>query len=126
MSYVLDTSVLLAITFSEPGSENVRPRISGGLMCSVNVTEVLTKYLDRGASEADALLSFQEFLLNVHDYDAHLAVQAGLLRSSTRHLGLSLGDRACLALALREKATVLTADRTWTKLDVGVGIEVIR
>lgn len=60
------------------------------------------------------------------DYDEDLALAASKLRPATRHKGLSLGDRACLALAIREGATAITTDRAWADLDVGCHIEVIR
>lgn len=59
-------------------------------------------------------------------FDTDLALRAALLRNSTRPYGLSLGDRACLALARREGLPVLTADRSWAKLDVGVEVVLIR
>jgi PIN domain nuclease of toxin-antitoxin system len=44
----------------------------------------------------------------------------------TRPYGLSLGDRACLALAIRRKATVYTTDAAWKNLNLGIEVEVIR
>ncbi len=59
-------------------------------------------------------------------FDGALGISAGQLRAATKHLGLSLGDRACLALAIQEDATALTADRSWADLDIGCKIELIR
>jgi PIN domain nuclease of toxin-antitoxin system len=64
--------------------------------------------------------------LNVVDFDMSQAVAAGGLRPSTRSLGLSLGDRACLALAASSGVTALTTDRAWARLEVGVLVDVIR
>ena len=64
--------------------------------------------------------------LAIRPFDESLAVAAGLLRSATREHGLSLGERACLAMARCEGAAVLTADRTWATLNVGVEVELIR
>jgi len=60
------------------------------------------------------------------DFDWAAGLAAGLLRASTRRFGLSLGDRACLALAQQLQAPVLTTDRVWERLDIGVPIVVIR
>jgi PIN domain nuclease of toxin-antitoxin system len=62
----------------------------------------------------------------VADFDAELAYRTGLLRRETRSFGLSLGDRACLALALREKLPVFTTDRRWRELRLGIEINVLR
>jgi ribonuclease VapC len=64
--------------------------------------------------------------LNILPFDTELAYRAGILRSQTRKLGLSFGDRACLALGWQLDVPVLTADRNWRSLDVGVEIRVIR
>jgi len=48
------------------------------------------------------------------------------LRLPTRSLGLSLADRACLALARRLDLPVITAGLTWLGADVGVEIRSIR
>ena len=68
----------------------------------------------------------ESYGLAIRPFDESLALEAGFLRTSTRQYGLSLGDRACLALALREGAPVVTADRTWANLDLGIDIRVIR
>ena len=60
------------------------------------------------------------------DFDEALGLRAGALRLATRHLGLSLGDRACLALAEREQLPILTGDGAWALLDIGLDIRLIR
>ena len=62
----------------------------------------------------------------MRDFDESLAEESVRLRSVTKSKGLSLGDRACLALAVLEKAEVLTTDRIWAELDIGCDIQVIR
>lgn len=59
-------------------------------------------------------------------FTAEQAKAAGNLIAQTRPFGLSLGDRACLSLALELKAPVYTADRSWKDLKIGVRIHVIR
>jgi PIN domain nuclease of toxin-antitoxin system len=117
---------LLAVLFEEPGGERVAPLIAGSTMGAVNLSEVVAKLIDRGWDVAPARATVLRLRLEVAPLDKELAIETGLLRAATRTLGLSLGDRACLALARAEGATVLTADRTWAGLDLGVTIEVIR
>ena len=126
MSVVFDSSALLAIAFEEDGAAVAARALSGGIVSAVNASEVVAKFVDLGSGEDDARESFLAFGLHVRPFDETLAVAAGLMRAATRAHGLSLGDRACLALAIRERATVLTADRVWAELDPGVDVAVIR
>ena len=126
MSVVFDSSALLAITFEEEGAEVAARALNDGIISAVNAAEVITRYIDLGASEDDARASLSAFGLEIRPFDEALAITAGLMRTSTRKLGLSLGDRACMALAIREQARVLTADRAWATLDLGVEVELIR
>lgn len=45
---------------------------------------------------------------------------------NTKELGLSLADRACMALAVTLGLPLLTADRSWVEVDLPVEIRVIR
>jgi len=123
---VLDSSALLAYTHGELGANKVASALSNAMMSSVNVAEVVTKLALGGMDSATITRMFREFELAIADFTAELALDAGLLAPHTKHLGQSLGDRACLALAHREGAAVLTTDRAWRNLDVGVEIELIR
>lgn len=96
------------------------------LLSAVNLVEVATRLLDVGASATEIEGLPERLRCEVVPFDEELALGAGLLRVRTRHLGLSVGDRACLALAQREGLPVLTADRAWAKLDVGVEVVLIR
>lgn len=93
---------------------------------SVNLTEVVTRMLDWGVVIADIHALVRGLPCDVAPFDRELALSAGLLRSATRSKGLSLGDRACLALAHRLGVPALTADRQWAGLDIGVEIQLIR
>ena len=126
MSVVFDSSAVLAVAFGENGAAVALRATRGAIMSAVNVTEVITRMIDEGASHSEALRSLQEINPAIRPFDESLAVEAGFLRAATRQYGLSLGDRACLALALRERIPVVTADRTWSQLDLGVDIQVIR
>ncbi|MDE0285581.1 MAG: type II toxin-antitoxin system VapC family toxin [Gammaproteobacteria bacterium] len=126
MSIVFDSSALLAITFEEEGAEIATQALNDGIISAVNASEVITRYVDLGASEEEALTSFRAFGLEIYPFDESLAISTGLMRSATRDAGLSLGDRACLALAIREHSSVLTADRAWATLDLDIAVELIR
>lgn len=123
---VIDAAAALAALFDEPGAERARAHFNGGIISSVNVTEVLTRLQDIGETHQDALTYFAGLSLRVVDFDYDQSISAAELRQTTRKAGLSLGDRACLALAIRENATAVTADRKWADLDVGCEIELIR
>lgn len=126
MSVVFDSSALLAITFEEEGAEIAARALNDGMISAVNASEVISRYVDLGASEEDARVSLLSFGLEIRPFDESLAIKAGLMRTATRAAGLSLGDRACMALAMRERVRVLTADRAWAALDLGVEVELIR
>lgn len=127
MSSVLDASAVLAVILSEPGAARVRQAITAGAyISSVNVTEVMTRQIDRGVSDGVGRANIEELEIEVVEFDEELAYQAGLLRTATRSAGLSLGDRACLALAERLGVPALTTDRIWGTLPLSIQIEVIR
>jgi PIN domain nuclease of toxin-antitoxin system len=123
---VLDASAIIAAIGSEPGADIVLEQISNAAVSTVNLAEVKSKLVDSGFPPADAWEAAVSFSREIFDFDSRQADVAGGLISSTRHLGLSLGDRSCLALALILKAPVYTADRDWTKLDLGLDIRLVR
>lgn len=123
MTAVFDSSALLAIAFGGPGGESAAKSLPGGMVCSVNAAEVISRYVDKGASDDQARRWFEDLGLDVRPFDEDLAVIAGLLRRRTRRQAIALGDRACLALAIREGAPIITADASWT--DLGLGLEVL-
>jgi PIN domain nuclease of toxin-antitoxin system len=123
---VLDASALLAVLRAEPGAERVERRLEGACIGAVNLSEVVAKLIDDGVPEAEVRRAIGRLELDVHVFDAQHAYAAGVLREATRALGLSLGDRACLALAQSSGALALTADRSWSQLNVGIAIEVVR
>jgi PIN domain nuclease of toxin-antitoxin system len=123
---VTDASAILAALKNEPFS-NIDPRrLVGATISAVNVCEVLSKLHDDGLNDAQAHVAVSTMDLRVIPFDGPQAHTAARLRSMTRHARLSLGDRACLALGDRLGCSVVTADRVWTSLDVGVEILVIR
>lgn len=127
VSSVLDASALLALLLDEPGSARVAEVMSDDAFISaVNVTEVVTRQIDLGLAGERAQTVVAGLRLTIVPFDEDLAYRAALLRVATRSAGLSLGDRACLALAERLGLPTLTADRAWAALQIGAQIEVIR
>ena len=125
---VLDASAILALILEEPGAERVEPHVPGGTASAVNLGEVVAKLRDLGMEEARVDEIIAEMQLEVRGHDLAAALTAGHLRPATRGAGLSLADRACLALARMLHLPVLTADRGWLSVAdaVGVRVELIR
>jgi PIN domain nuclease of toxin-antitoxin system len=123
---VLDASALLAMLNDEPGGERVAGMLPHVRISAVNLSEVVAKLAEHGMPEPAIHSALEGLGLEVIDLDRALAYRAGMLRPSTKALGLSLGDRACLALGLQSDAPVVTADRIWSELDLQFNVLVIR
>ena len=123
---VIDASALLALLNNEPGAEKVAHHLPHSLICSVNHSEVVAKLAEIGMDENLIRKALNGLGLQIIPFDETLSFVAGFLRPKTKTLGLSLGDRACLALALTHQLKVLTADRDWPKARLGIAMEVIR
>ncbi|WP_035705430.1 type II toxin-antitoxin system VapC family toxin [Niveispirillum irakense] len=113
---VLDCSALLAFLLREPGAEQVEAILPAAVMSAVNFTEALTKLVERGIPPANARDVILGLGIEIIDFDTDQAVRAAALREPTRKAGLSLGDRACLALALQRQAPAFTSDKAWLRL----------
>ena len=125
-AYVLDASALLAVMLDEPGSRFIEERLAEACIGAVNLSEVIAKLQDRGVPDEVIEESLAELDLLVIPFDAAQAMSAGRLRRDTRAAGLSLGDRACLALAISCDAIAVTTDRGWEQLTIPVSIELAR
>jgi PIN domain nuclease of toxin-antitoxin system len=129
---VLDASAVLAYLNREPGAEFVADVLAGGASVSaVNLAEVLSTGADRGVTPERLATRLAEVgvldgAITVEPFTREDASTVGALRLVTRGAGLSLGDRACLALARRLEAPAVTADAAWSDVDVGVEIRLIR
>lgn len=126
---VLDASAVLAVIFGEAGADRVAGHLPGARISAVNATEVMTKLIDLGMPEDIVDAIFEGLQLTVLPFEMRHARETARLRSFTRGAGLSLGDRACLAVAGQLEATAFTTDRAWAQLDgaaVGVTIELLR
>lgn len=126
-SYVLDASALLTLLKNEAGSELVATMLEeGAIMSSVNLSEVVTKLTANGIPEDLIRTLLNALKIGIVDFDTHFAYETGLLFPLTKSAGLSLGDRACLALAKHLKLPAVTADRVWEKLSLDVTVHLIR
>lgn len=123
---VLDASAVLAFFYEEPGSDRVTDVLDRSILSSINAAEVVTTLVRNGAEPQDATGRVGRLPCLIVTIDRELGLRAGALFAATRHRGLSLGDRVCLALAEREGMAVLTTDRAWADLDLGVEIVLIR
>lgn len=124
--YVLDASAVLAVLNQEAGSEKVVRLLSESAINAANYCEVLGKLVDAGVPEKAARESLDLLGIELVDLDQELACIAAGLRPKTRAHGLSLGDRCCLALGLARRHPVITADRSWADLNLGLKIALIR
>lgn len=123
---VLDASVLLAAILVEIDEADIEPWFIEACISAVNLSEVVARLSDLGFAPDFVTDRLARLELNVRAFDDAQARRAGELRQATRHMGLSLGDRACLALAAELNRPAVTADKAWAKLDIGIPIELIR
>ena len=124
---VLDASAVMAILNREAGSDTLTPKVlSDATASTVNLAEVQTKLVGRGIDPDDAWDAVLSPIREPQPFTTEQARIAGNLVAETRSLGLSLGDRACLALGLTLGATIYTADQSWKSLHLGVRIHLIR
>ena len=122
---VLDASALLVALNAERGADAVARVLPGAAISAVNLSEVVAKLVERGMPPREIRSALDALGLDIHPFDRELAYLAGQLRGRTRSRGLSLGDRACLALGLRLALPVLTADRGWTELGLDLRVQVV-
>ncbi len=125
-SIVLDSSAVLAHLNGERGAERVAEHLGDALICAVNLAEIVTKLVERGAALSLIRPALSRYGLSAVAFDEDLAERTGALRAQTKPFGLSLGDRACLALAQRSNLPVLTADRMWKELGLSLDVRILR
>lgn len=124
--YVLDASAILALLNAEEGSQLVENFLPESIISAINLAEVVTRLSVLRMPEGEIRTVLNLLGLEIIPFDEGQAFAAGLLSSYTRPFGLSLGDRACLALARINQATAITADRVWKNLELGIEITLIR
>jgi ribonuclease VapC len=123
---VLDASALLAMLHGEPGGEVVQRLVQTSAISSVNWSEVAQKSLERQVEVQGLRQDLEALGLKIIPFSTTQAERTAFYRALTRHLGLSLGDRACLALADELKLPAVTTDRTWGDLSLEVEVRVTR
>lgn len=126
MSVVLDASALLAVLLGETGADFVVNMLRGSQLSTVNLSESLGRAVDRGHAALDVEAIVRSYEIVVVPFSSLQARQAAELRPASKHLGLSLGDRACLALALERGLPILTGDRRLASFMTAVEIRMIR
>ena len=123
---ILDASAVLAFLQGEPGAEAVEGRLPGAGICAVNLSEVAGKLSDTGMPAAQARAAVEALGLTVIPFGEDLAWAAAALRPAARRLGLSLGDRVCLATGIALGLPVVGGDRAWSELELPIPVERIR
>mgnify|MGYP003386568297 CR=1 FL=1 len=127
---VFDTSAVIALLNREEGFEIVAKRLSDAVISSVNFSEVLTvanrSIFDTEEEREEGLKLIKNTFPHIINFDSEQSIIAASFDKITKKHGLSLGDRACLALAESENLPVLTADKIWEELEIDVEVKLIR
>jgi ribonuclease VapC len=108
---VMDSSAVLAIIGGEPGADIASAALAGAFISAINLAEVVSKMILRGIPDPEAAAIVRRF---------------GLIHARTRGAGISIADAFCLALGKLRGCPVLTADRAWKTLVLGVEVTLIR
>lgn len=122
---VIDTSAVFADLNEETGAEEARRWLRDAAISAINLQEIVSKALDKGVPAAGIPALIEALRLDVRSLDHDLAVAAGLMRDATKRVGLSHGDRACLALARKLGLPAVTADRAWAEIAEEIGVKVV-
>ncbi|MEA5564848.1 MULTISPECIES: type II toxin-antitoxin system VapC family toxin [unclassified Anabaena] len=123
---VVDASAVLALLNQETGSEEILQLIDNAAISSVNLSEVIAKLAEAGIPEEEIRQILLNLNLEVILFNEEQALRAGMMRPATKSIGLSFGDRACLALGVILNQPVITTDRLWSNLNIGIEIRVVR
>jgi len=126
MNFVLDASALLAYLHQETGWKQVQSVIAESCIGTVNWSEVSQKVAQKGMDVETVRTLLEELGLLILPFSVHQAELSARLWIESRRLGLSLADRACLALALDRNTPVMTADKVWGKLKLDTEVRLIR
>jgi ribonuclease VapC len=125
-SVVLDASALLAVLNAEPGAEIVQAALGSAIISAVNYSEVLKKTIERGGVVLKVIGIIRDLSVGVIPFDEQHAVTSAELYPQGKPHGMSFADRACLALGVHRKLTVLTAERKMRLLTLPIKVKLIR
>lgn len=125
-SVVLDASAVICLVRREPGWDRVAAFGNACDLSAVNLVEVAYRLTHHGFPPDEVEAVVRPLVGRIVPLDAKFALLTSSVHRSTRHLGLSLADCACLALGVAHRAAVVTADRKWSDLDLGIDIVQIR
>ena len=123
---IFDSSAILALLNEETGKEIASENLDRAIVSTINITEVATVLIRKGLNSKEIFNLLKETFLHIEDFDLEQSFIAASIDEVTKNRGLSLGDRACLALAKSKNLPVLTADKAWKELDIEVKIKLIR
>lgn len=124
---ILDTSALLALIQEEQAAEVIKPLLKFSVMSSVNIAESLTLLQRIGISPEEALILISDCLVTIVPFDLEQARITAELQSNVKHKGLSLGDRACIALGIKLQVPIYTANKVWAQLELNnVNVKLVR
>ena len=115
--HVLDASAILCMLFQEKGAETVEALLGSAIVSTVNYAEAISKLHERNVDENTISSILTNFKPPIFDFDVQQSIRTAALRNVTRSKGLSLGDRACLALAASRNAIAVTTDKAWKDFD---------
>lgn len=124
---VFDSSAIIALLKNEPGADIVLGLLKDAVISAVNVQEIAGKMIEAGSTDDEARATIEKLELDIVAHAAEDAYLAASLIPHTRRLGRGLGDRSCMALAIKLGVPALTTDREWIKVQVpGLKVELIR
>ncbi len=118
---VFDASALIALFAKEKGYELIKNHLKDAIISSVNIAEVYKYCIDSQNLTKDEARSLVKLIdIKIINFDEEQAIITAELINKTKQYGLSLGDRACIALAILKNLSIITCDKIWQKADVGV------
>lgn len=125
-SYALDASAVLALINTEPGHEKVAHYLPEACISTVNLSEIASILHGLNVPDEEITVLLDSLVPTVVDFDKMSAYQTAWFKFATKNMGLSLGDRACIALGKIYNIPIVTADKAWATLDLGIKIMLIR